>query len=616
MSDIKINIIYVTNTNNDGEGSFRNAILEANQSILTITKIIFNVKGIIILEDSLPNINSEVLIDAVTDLDYTNYPLIEINCNNNNGLVFDKLSSNSSILGLSIYNSANNGVTIYSNNITINNNYIFLNKADGIYIGPNSNNNIIGLNPTLSSIYTANLISSNGGNGIQLNNSSYNTIIKNYIGTDINGLKPLPNEKNGILITNNSSYNTIGGTAFINSEGIKNNPTGSEGKTTPVYIIPPEGNLISGNLNNGVLIENNSSYNTLNGNFIGTSFDGNNSLENNLNGVFINHSDNNALIGCQFENNPFVYYNVISGNGSTGLQIKNSNDTIVQANFFGISANNSIVIPNASDGILVNGNSDTTTIGGPIPLGNVSSGNLGNGIRIGDTAKSVTSYNTFAGGFAFGGAAPNANNGILVISNGGNQLIRTCVCSGNKENGIALLKDAFDVTIDPIIAGLTTNGQALLSNGKNGLLIGDNANNNIIGGTLQSIIPRNIFSGNEEYGICIQDNAYSNSILVGFIGLSLDNSNTTLGNKLGGIILKDTCNLNVIGSDIFTDENANYIGYNEGPGITLETNTYGNKIINNFIGYDTNHTPAPNMGLPIADNSINQNYFYGNTTLI
>ena len=177
----KIEIIYVTNTNNDGVGSFRDAILEANKKNTSSSKIIFSVKGTIILEDSLPRINNTVLIDAISELHYTNYPLIEINCNNYNGIIFDKLSSYSSIFGLTIYNSNNNGITIYSSNITINNNFIFLNKSDGIYIDSKSNYNIIGHNLTLSSSYISNVISGNGGNGIQLNNSSYNTIIKNYI---------------------------------------------------------------------------------------------------------------------------------------------------------------------------------------------------------------------------------------------------------------------------------------------------------------------------------------------------------------------------------------------------------------------------------------------------
>ena len=42
-----------------------------------------------------------------------------------------------------------------------------------------------------------------------------------------------------------------------------------------------------------------------------------------------------------------------------------------------------------------------------IPLGNVISGNDGNGIDVAGTASGFTSFNTFGGTYAFGGAAPN-----------------------------------------------------------------------------------------------------------------------------------------------------------------------------------------------------------------
>ena len=49
-------------------------------------------------------------------------------------------------------------------------------------------------------------------------------------------------------------------------------------------------------------------------------------------------ANGNQLIGCTFQQIPFVFYNVISGNGGNGLRITNSNDTTVQANFLGVGA--------------------------------------------------------------------------------------------------------------------------------------------------------------------------------------------------------------------------------------------------------------------------------------
>jgi len=48
------------------------------------------------------------------------------------------------------------------------------------------------------------------GNGLRLSNGGGNTIEGNYIGTDVTGTLPLPNQKDGVLI-DGASDNTIGG---------------------------------------------------------------------------------------------------------------------------------------------------------------------------------------------------------------------------------------------------------------------------------------------------------------------------------------------------------------------------------------------------------------------
>ena len=102
----------------------------------------------------------------------------------------------------------------------------------------------------------------------------------------------------------------------------------------------------------------------------------------------------------------------------------------------------------------------TRQVGGVIPLGNVSAGNGENGIEVADTASGFTTFNTFGGLFAFYGAAPNGNDGLLITSTGGNQTVRTNVFSGNLNNGIEIAGDASGVTIVPNIVGLDTRGDA------------------------------------------------------------------------------------------------------------------------------------------------------------
>ena len=291
----------------------------------------------------------------------------------------------------------------------------------------------------------SNVISGNGGNGISLHGSLGNTIVSNRIGTSVDGTTAMGNGGNGIWVTDRSNGNTIGGDVIgVNAEGEPNDPTNDKGDGGPngtqVIVAPPLGNLVSGNGQNGILIDKNSESNLLEGNFVGTDVTGNAALGNAVDGIAINGANQNSLIGCLFEDNPFVYYNVVSGNGANGLHITDSDNTTVQANFFGVGANNAVVVGNALNGILVDGSSANTTVGGVIPLGNVSAGNGQNGIEVADTASGFTTFNTFGGLFAFYGAAPNGNDGLLITSTGGNQTVRTNVFSGNLNNGIEIAR--------------------------------------------------------------------------------------------------------------------------------------------------------------------------------
>ena len=58
----------------------------------------------------------------------------------------------------------------------------------------------------------SNVISGNGGNGIELIGASNNQIAQNYIGTDFTGMIDLGNQGSGVVITNGSKGNMLGGT--------------------------------------------------------------------------------------------------------------------------------------------------------------------------------------------------------------------------------------------------------------------------------------------------------------------------------------------------------------------------------------------------------------------
>jgi parallel beta-helix repeat protein len=441
-------------------------------------------------------------------------PVVALDFNRHPGLLFAAGSAGSQLLGVAVDDANGNGVTLDAGQVTLNDNYIGLNLAgaaapnrgNGVYVSAASARNFIGRSGSRASGVVANVISGNRRSGIVLAGSSWNTVVANRIGTNAAGTWPIANRGDGIRITGRSRGNEIGGTAFTDTvTGKANNPTGSKGTVTPVFVVPPLGNLISGNRGNGVMIDAGSMGNVLNGNFIGTTASGDSVLGNAGNGVWIDRAPGNSLVGCKFVNNPFVYYNVVSGNHENGLRVTSSDNVTVQGNFFGAGANNTAIVKNRLDGILVDGTSVNIQVGGVIPLGNVSAGNGRNGIEVTGKSRGFVTFNTFGGLLAFKGAAPNGNDGLLITSTGGNNLARTNVFSGNRRNGIELARNASGVTVDPDIVGLNTKGNGVLPNGGDGLLIDGTAHNNTVGGTLRSVIPQNTFSGNRGYGVVIRD---------------------------------------------------------------------------------------------------------------
>ena len=380
----------------------------------------------------------------------------------------------------------------------------------------------------------SNVIAGNRGNGINISGSKGNVIAMNYIGTDPTGSANLTygNGVNGILVTGASSENLIGGQAA----GI-NNPTGSKNPANAVFQRPPQGNLISGNLANGVLINDASENNVLSGNFIGTDAAGTSALGNGQDGVAIDNANNNSLIGCTLFQNPFVFYNVIAGNRGNGLRVRNANDVTVQANFLGIGADNKTMIPNRENGLLVEGTSQNTQVGGVIPLGNVISGNLLNGIWVADTASNFISFNTFGGIAAFQSfSSPNGLDGILITSTGGNNTVRTCIISGNNGNGIEIGGKASGVQITDTSVGTNTEISSAIPNQGDGILIGGQAHDNVIGGFQPSVEPMVFVSGNKKYGIAVVDRAHDNTIFHSTIGLGAGSSGA-IPNEYGGILL-------------------------------------------------------------------------------
>lgn len=604
----------VTSLDDAGFGTLRQVLTAADLAPGADT-IDFQVAGTIRLTSGpLPAVADPVTIDGSTAPGFAGTPVVAIDANGSPGLLFNVAAAGSTLRSLAIEHARGAAVTLDAPGTTVVGNFLGVqldgktpagNLGDGLVINATSHHNTIGatttLIPNVSSdaiSRASNVISGNLGNGIVLHGSADNSIVANYIGTDISGTIDLGNAGQGIMLDGGAHNNMIGGTiTFNNTSGLV-----------------PDSNLISGNGGNGVLLIDGASANFLGSNFIGTNVTGNAALGNDLNGVAIlDGADNNILAGTFFNMQPFVFANVISGNHQNGILIFNANNNTIHANDLGIGIDNQTPVGNTLDGIAIAGNSANTQFGGVIPLGNVSAANGQNGVEIRDTASGTVAFNTFAGLAAFElyTNLGNGHDGFLVTSTGSGNLIRTNVVSNNRANGIEITGDAQGVLVDPNIIGMNTGGQSAMPNAGDGILIGGNAHDNTIGGSLQSIIPQNIISANLGHGVAIVDHAHNNQIINSYIGTNVF-GRAAFGNAGGGVFLGGNSSGTTIGGT--TSDLRDLISGNRGNGIELAPGTTGNTIAGNWIGTEVNGTvPLPNIGSGVLINGSSNNLIGGPT---
>lgn len=117
-----------------------------------------------------------------------------------------------------------------------------------------------------------NIISGNEAGVFLSYGAHHNTFLGNYIGTDMTGLMPLGNLNDGINLGDGAHHNQIGGQA------------------------PGEGNVISGNQGNGVMLAGmQTSNNLILGNLIGLGADGLAKIPNRFDGIALDKAVNNEI---------------------------------------------------------------------------------------------------------------------------------------------------------------------------------------------------------------------------------------------------------------------------------------------------------------------------------
>ncbi len=340
---------------------------------------------------------------------------------------------------------ASDGLTILDSNVNSFGNFL------GVYI-EDAPSNIVGG----SASGEGNVISNNAEAGVVITGtfSIDNRVLGNYIGTDFTGSVPLGNgdtpglNGEGVIIAFGASENFIG----VDDDATCN---------------ADEGNVIAGNLGNGVLIaDTNTDSNRVAGNYIGTNSSSATNLANELNGVLIidehvsscgctdpiptpaggpvgNIVGTNGDVLCDS-----IEGNVIAGNDASGVVIlgMGTESNRVVSNYIGTDSSNTTGLENQY-GVWVDESAAKNRI-----ETNVISQNTFDGVALGDQSIPSTagSGNTILTNSIF-------NNGHLGID-----LANTDGVSGvvtpNDANDTDSPGEDNDLLNFPVITGVTFSG--------------------------------------------------------------------------------------------------------------------------------------------------------------
>ncbi len=359
----------VTNVNDSGAGSLRQAISDANAAGGADT-INFNIVGAgvhtISLSSALPSITGQVTIDGSSEPGYAGTPLIRLDGASAgagvNGLTLLGGAAGSTIRGLTITRFSTDGIQLQSgaDGVTIAGNWIGTTGTGSTGIG-NSNDGIesFALGTTIGGIGTddGNVVTNNGNEGINLSAGGVtgHVIQGNIIGLDPDGATGGGNADVGIAILAGSG-NTIGGTTpaarnliSMNWEGIEINS--SDNIIQGNYIgTDASGTLNRGNrIGDGVQLQGASTNNRVGGSAVGA---GNLIAFNALHGVDVVNGSGDQILG-----------NVIHSNASLGINLGSAGVTANDAGDPDSGANNLQNFPVLTS---ANSNAAGTTIVGTI----------------------------------------------------------------------------------------------------------------------------------------------------------------------------------------------------------------------------------------------------------
>lgn len=648
LATIQVTTLLDTLVPIPGQVSLRSAIEavnaggSANLDVLANTtgtfgdddRIVFNgLSGSIVLVGSLPDLVAPVVLDGSTGAGFSDRPVLTIDgdrvANNTIRITGPDVTIQSFAVigsrgpGVLITGAAATGAILQGNHIGVDaaGTTAEPNLGGGVVVANGASNARIG--GPLSAPFVlgsiGNVIAGNDTDNVLLDSAQNVVVQGNFIGTDRTGTVAMRDENlgvdgHGVQIVGGSGHSIGGLTANL-------------------------GNLISGNGINGVEVRAGNG-NLIAANRIGTAVDGVNPLRNEFLGIRLQQATVNNTIGGA-NATPFVLSagNLIAHNGGDGIRIQGPGTTgnVVAGNFVGVDVTGTTARENIDTGIEIN-NATSNTIGGTSAgMGNLVSGNRGDGILLtgAGAANNVIQGNRIGTNASGTAAIPNQEDGIEV--NGGqNNTIGGAAAgagnliSGNGSDGIELERTSSGNIVQGNLIGTNFNGTAAVPNVENGVRLDAGpvnvggtpqflgAINNTIGGVNATSGVRtagNLISGNGRNGILLYGGPTSNNAILGnFVGTNAAGS-AAIGNTLHGILLEGASNNTIGGENVSVNPGAlrsgNLVSGNGGDGIRLTTllnepggnnaASSGNLISGNFVGTNPSGSSAiGNAGAGIA----------------
>ncbi len=401
-------MFVVTNTNDSGPGSLRQALLDNNAHTGVTDTINFAIPGAapyqIDITSALPAIASPAIVDARTQPGYnpgTKVPLVELRWAglppNADVSGFDVTAGGSTIAGFAInkfgtVDPLSGGRAIWLHGAAgdiVQDNYLGVDTTGGGGGGGSRPGNHSGvLIDTDGHQVDGNVISANL-DGIVMRGGTGTSITGNIVGMDATGLVPAGNAFPGLSIY---------------------------GSTANAYVV---GNVVSGNASWGISLQGAGSGNEITGNTIGLGLDND----------FVRLSPTDYIDGVTLIN----YGPRVRGNTTGGLLVADTPGVIVNSNVISGNTGNGLQFEGTDGGTpaLVISNKVGTD-----PTGTLARGNVDNGIQI-------------------------STSGVVI---GGTLPVQLNVVSGNLSDGIAIV--ANDVHIVGNLIGTTADGTAALGNGQ------------------------------------------------------------------------------------------------------------------------------------------------------